>query len=98
MKKPRIRSLLGATLLASALSKSSFALEDAPRTVVGRITRIDGQTVELGGQRGVLAEGSDVRSDGRSVSAASIRAGMQARMEVDERGRILELRVEGVLE
>jgi len=98
VKKPAIRSLLGALVLASALSDASFALDDSPRVAVGRVTRVDGQTVEIGGQAGLLAEGSDIRSDGRSVSAASIRVGMQARMELDARGRVLEIRVEGVPE
>ncbi|MFM7144008.1 MAG: hypothetical protein ACKO2K_19055 [Alphaproteobacteria bacterium] len=98
--------ILGAVLLlASALADASFAkadeafaLDDSPRLAVGRVTRIDGQTVEVGGRTGVLGEGSDVRSDGRAVSAASIRVGMEAQMEVDVRGRILEIRVVGVAE
>jgi len=98
VKPPGIRLLVGVLLLASALSKSSFALDESPRLVSGRVTRVDGQTVEVGGQRGVIAEGSDVRSDGRSVAPASIRVGMQAQMEIDARGRVLEIRVEGMPE
>lgn len=94
----RASIFLRTVLLASALADSSFALDEAPRVVAGRVARVDGPTIEIGGQRGVLGVESDVRSDGRSVSPASIRAGMQARMEVDSRGHILEIRVDGLVE
>jgi hypothetical protein len=98
MNLPGLRRFLGALLLAAAMSESSLAAADAPRVAVGRITRIDGETVEVGGVQGVLGAGSDIRSDGRSVSAASIRVGMQAQMELDGRGRVLEIRVESTVE
>ena len=94
----RASAWLGVVLLASALADSSYALDEAPRVVTGRVARIDGPTVEIGGQRGLLEAGSDVRSDGRAVSPASIRVGMQATMEMDSRGHILEIRVGGLVE
>jgi hypothetical protein len=40
----------------------------------------------VGGQRGTLGEGSDIRSDQHTVAWSSIRVGMPASMETDAAG------------
>ena len=82
-------SLWEALLLALALllgSGGPVAAEDSPRVVVGRVTRIDADSVVVGDQIGFLRTGSDIRSDGRAV------------MEIDVTGRILEVRIGSVAE
>lgn len=88
--------------LALGIAALSSGLEPArasdPRTVSGAVEFVSEDAVEVAGQRGVVAESTDVRSDGRSISLASVRRGMAATMELDDAGRILELRVSGVVE
>ncbi len=94
-------SLWAALLLALALllgSGGPVAAEDSPRVVVGRVTRIDADSVMVGDQIGFLRTGSDIRSDGRAVAPTSIRVGMPAEMEIDVTGRILEVRIGSVAE
>jgi hypothetical protein len=67
-------------------------------TVNGPITWISADSVEVAGHRGILAQGADIRSDEHTVSWTSIRLGMPASMETDSAGRVLELRVTGVVE
>ncbi|HZR82077.1 MAG TPA: hypothetical protein VFD92_13355 [Candidatus Binatia bacterium] len=86
-----------AVAVAPFLCAPAFAQDDTHQ-VSGVITWISEDAVEVGGQRGLFEDSSDVRSDGRPVSRASVRAGMPAQMETDAAGRVLELRVNGVVE
>jgi hypothetical protein len=65
---------------------------------VGRITFAGSDAVEVSGRRGTFTEESSVTSAGRSVSRGSLHPGMLAELEVDPEGRVLELRVTGVVE
>ena len=72
--------------------------QGSSRSVFGQITYVAADAVEVSGRRGVLTSESSVVSDGRSVAPGSLHPGMPAEMEVDPVGRILELRVTGVVE
>jgi hypothetical protein len=96
----RLRSGILAVALAAALFGGVLPAiaQDEPVRVVGTVTWISEDAVEVAGRRGIFEPGSDVRSDGRTVSKASVRPGMAAEMELDAAGRVLELRVSGVVE
>lgn len=68
------------------------------RTVEGEITYVTANAVEVAGVRGLLGPRSSILSSGREITVHSIRRGMSARMELDAAGRVLELRVAGVVE
>lgn len=87
-----------AAALAAAVSGAGPAWATDPVVVSGAVTWISAEAVEVSGRRAILGAGSDIRSDDRTVSWSSIRVGMPASMEVDGAGRVLELRVNGVVE
>ena len=97
-----MRQLFSPFLLAAALaavvSGPVKARASETTTVAGAVTWISADAVEVAGQRGMLGEDSDIRSDQHTVSWASIRVGTPATMETDAAGRVLELRVTGVVE
>jgi len=68
------------------------------RTVEGEITYVAENAVEVAGVRGLIGPRSSILSSGREITVRSIRRGMPARMELDAAGRVLELRVVGVVE
>ena len=68
------------------------------QTYFGKVGFIDDSSVEVGGARGLFSAGSSVMSDGHAVSPSSVRTGMPATLEIDATGRIVELRVTGVVE
>ena len=98
--RQRFRQILLAAAVAGAVSGVAGAAWAASETstVSGPITWISADSVEVAGRRGILAQGSDIRSDQHTVSWSSIRIGMPASMETDSAGRVLELRVTGVVE
>jgi hypothetical protein len=97
--RQRFRQILLAAAVAGAVAGVSGAAQAAETsTVNGPITWISADSVEVAGRRGILAQGSDIRSDEHTVSWTSIRLGMPASMETDSAGRVLELRVTGVVE
>jgi len=87
-----------AAALAAAVSGPIRAWASETTIVAGAVTWISEDAVEVAGQRGILGEGSDIRSDQHTVSWSSIRVGTPATMETDAGGRVLELRVTGVVE
>jgi hypothetical protein len=84
-------------LLAIGVAATAMAQSET-QVYYGTVGFVDESSVEVGGERGILANGSSVMSDGHAVSLASVRIGMPATLEVDESGRIIELRVTGVVE
>jgi hypothetical protein len=92
------KPFLCAIALAATVSGPTCGWAAETTTVSGAVTWISQDAVEVGGQRGTLGEGSDIRSDQHTVSWSSIRVGMPASMETDAAGRVLELRVSGVVE
>jgi hypothetical protein len=84
-------------LLALILAPQARAQENL-RTVEGEITYIAENAVEVAGVRGLIGPRSSILSSGREITVRSIRRGMPARMELDAAGRVLELRVAGVVE
>ena len=90
--------VLAAALAVAASISTPPSRADETTTVFGAITYISADAVEVAGQRGLLVNGADIRSDERTVSWTSIRVGMPASMETDSAGRVLELRVSGVIE
>jgi len=83
--------------LALVVAPSAQAQENL-RTVEGEITYIAENAVEVAGVRGLIGTRSSILSSGREITVRSIRRGMPARMELDAAGRVLELRVAGVIE
>ena len=83
--------------LALVVSPPAQAQENL-RTVEGKITYIAENAVEVAGVRGLIGPRSSILSSGREITVRSIRRGMPARMELDAAGRVLELRVAGVVE
>jgi hypothetical protein len=82
---------------AVAWAGPAFAQGEAEH-YLGAVTYVDEAAVEVSGRRGVFTDQSVVTSDGHSVAPGSVRAGMPAQLEVDPAGRVLELRVTGVVE
>ena len=91
-------SFLLAAALAAAVLVPKLAAAAETTIVTGAITWISADAVEVAGQRGTFGDGSDIRSDEHTVSWSSIRVGTSAMMETDAAGRVLELRVTGVVE
>ncbi len=85
-----IALVIGVAVAATAQSDT--------RTYFGSVGFVDDEAVEVAGQRGIVTSGSSVVSDGHAVSLGSVRPGMPATLEVDGSGRIIELRVTGVVE
>ncbi len=98
--RQRFRQTLLAAAVASAVwgATAEWSASSETSTVSGPITWISADAVEVAGRRGVFAAESDIRSDEHTVSWSSIRTGMPASMETDSAGRVLELRVTGVVE
>jgi len=86
---------LGVLLLGGV---AAFGAESEPRTISGRITYVSPAAIEVAGVRGLLGPRSSLRSQGRAVTLRSLRRGMEARLELDEAGRVLELQVTGIVE
>ena len=94
----RVRLLgcaLGLCLLGAAYD---VAAQEAPRLVEGKVTYIEASAVEVDGVRGLIVPQSSVLSSGREVGIGGVRRGMPARLELDASGRVLELRLSGVVE
>ena len=70
----------------------------ANRERQGTITYVGDGVVEIGGERILVGPAAEIRSQGRNVSLGSLRRGMPAEAEIDEAGRLIELRVKGVVE
>lgn len=64
----------------------------------GVVTYLSEAAVEIGGKRMLLTPDSHVTSGGRVISLGSLRRGMVAEADYDEAGRLIELRVNGVVE
>lgn len=64
----------------------------------GVVTYSGDGVVEVGGKRLILTPDSHVTSGGRAISPGSVGRGMVAEAEYDEAGRLIELRVNGVVE
>jgi hypothetical protein len=96
--RTQMRALLLATALAGASLLTPRLVTAESTEVAGTVSWISEDAVEVGGKRGLFAPGSDVRSGGVPVAKSSVRPGMPAEMEVDDGGRVLELRVMGVVE
>ena len=84
-------------VLALVAAAEAFGETDA-RLYLGTISYVAPGAVEVSGRRAIFAPGSTVTSDGRPVSPGSIQPGMPAELEVDPEGRVIELRVKGVVE
>jgi hypothetical protein len=67
-------------------------------TVVGSVTFVSKDAVEIDGRRGLITSATSVNSDGHPVSPLSIQVGMPAEMEMDPAGNALEVRVKGAVE
>jgi hypothetical protein len=89
---------VAAMVILAGFWPSPAGADEDVTTVVGSVTWVSQDAVEVAGQRGILSSATDVRSDHHPVSRASIRVGMPASMEIDSGGRVLELRVTGVVE
>lgn len=85
------------SLLCGVLASTASAEEEV-RSVSGALAWVSEDAVEIGSTRGLLTSESSVFSRGREVSIGSLRRGMPATMELDAAGRVLELRVKGVIE
>ena len=85
-------------VLGSILFLVSSAGAEEIRLVQGEITYIAATAVEVNGVRGLIGPRSSLVSASREISIAGIRRGMPARLELDAAGRVLELRVSGVVE
>jgi hypothetical protein len=86
-----------AVVLVIGLAGAATAQSET-QVYFGTVGFVDDSSVEVAGERGIVTAGSSVMSDGHAVSLASIRPGMSATLEVDGSGRIIELRVTGVVE
>jgi hypothetical protein len=84
-------------LLAIGVAATATAQSET-QVYFGTVGFVDESSVQVGGHRGIMMDGSSVMSDGHVVSLASVRPGMAATLEVDGSGRIIELRVTGVVE
>lgn len=85
------------SLLCGVLVPTASAEEEV-RSVSGALAWVSEDAVEIGSTRGLLTSESSIVSRGRQVSIGSLRRGMPATMELDAAGRVLELRVKGVVE
>ena len=91
--------LVGLTLGALLLvSPTMVYWQEATRLVEGKITYVEATAVEVDGVRGLIGPKSSVVSGSREVGIIGVRRGMPARLELDAAGRVLELRVPGVVE
>ena len=93
------RWFLGLALALTVLAAGRVArAQDETFTVSGPISWVSEDAIEVGGRRGLIDASTDIRSDGRSISVASLHRGMTAEMELDASGHALEIRVSGVAE
>ena len=83
--------------LALALGAATGWAAD-PTIVAGRLTYISEKAIEVDGRRILLTPESGAISQGRPVSVKSLRPGALAEAEIDEVGRLIELRVNRVVE
>jgi hypothetical protein len=90
--------LAGATALILVASIGQGFAQGEPEHYIGTVTYIDPGAVEVSGRRGVFTDQSVVTSDNHGVGRGSVRAGSPAELEVDSAGRVIELRVTGVVE
>lgn len=91
--------LVGLTLGALLLVSPTMVYgQEATRLVEGKITYVEATAVEVDGVRGLIGPKSSVVSGSREVGIIGVRRGMPARLELDAAGRVLELRVPGVVE
>jgi hypothetical protein len=91
--------LVGLTLGALLLFSPTMVYgQEATRLVEGKITYVEATAVEVDGVRGLIGPKSSVVSGSREVGIVGVRRGMPARLELDAAGRVLELRVSGVVE
>ncbi len=81
---------------------ASGALAENPsvgtNVVVGTITYLDEVSIEVAGTRARRSPDSLAMSDGRTVSWGSLHRGLDATMEIDTAGRLIEVDVGKVLE
>ena len=91
-------ALLLLPLAIFAIPSRTSGDEGAPAKYSGRVDYISDSAVEVGGHRGLISSRTVIISDRRAVALSSVCAGMQAEMEVDPDGQVLQLKVEGAIE
>lgn len=92
-----LSAVLAAVLLGISFPVPVLGQSGNP-TYVGRVSYSASDAVEVSGHRGIFTSESTITSDGRSVGRGSVLPGMIAELEVDPEGRVVELRVTGVVE
>ena len=100
MKRSRIGMMQRIVGLAAALvlfGPARVRAEDVT-TVVGSVTYVSEDVVEVDGRRGLITNVTSFSSDNHPISKGSIHLGMMAEMEMDPAGVALEVRVKGAVE
>lgn len=103
MREPRklmMRCIVAAALALLPLLAAPAAADDGGEVtlVVGAVTWVGSDAVEVSGRRALVTSATSVWSDGREVSLGSVHVGMAAELEIDDAGRAIELRVKGAVE
>jgi len=93
-----IGRILAAAAFAAVLGVPHGVWADETIMVVGPVTWISQDAIEVNGRRGLINSQTDIRSDGHHITAASITRGMLAQLELDASGHALEIDVHGVRE
>ncbi len=100
MRGLMMRCIVTVALALLAFGAPSATAEDGGDVtlVVGTVTWVGSDAVEVNGRRALVTSQTSVLSDGRPISLGSVRVGMPGELEINDAGRAIELRVRGTVE